>query len=270
MGPQAHFANRSKCGLSRIARGLCFGVRAQAVGEPASSRFPAGSPASLSGGAGRRLRIGAPALFRQSQARLRRRHLRVQYDRHRSLVDELDRHARAEGAALHRNATAGKCFAELSVKGFCLFERRRLRKARPISLNWLTTSADPPQSSRLRSNLPSAPSKIRSRAVLPASRAATAGVSPRPMPRSTTRPGPISATVSPPTVTRASETRWQTARIAGSSQRNGAVSLPRATVLGTRARGPTREGVAPSTRCDRRYRRIANTSARQVCRLCAG
>jgi len=47
MGPQAHFANRSKCGLSRIARRLWFGARAQAVGELASSGIPGGSPASL-------------------------------------------------------------------------------------------------------------------------------------------------------------------------------------------------------------------------------
>ena len=36
------------------------------------------------------------------------RRLRVQYDRHRSVVDELDRHARSEDALLHGNATAGK------------------------------------------------------------------------------------------------------------------------------------------------------------------
>src|SRR5205807_3868146 len=70
----------------------------------------------------------------RTRARLRRRQLRVQYDRHRSVVDELDRHARAEDAALHRNATAGKRSAELQVKGFCLFRRRGLRKARPVSL----------------------------------------------------------------------------------------------------------------------------------------
>jgi hypothetical protein len=58
MGPQAHFANRSKCGLSRIAT---------------EHRGP----------------------------------VSIQHDRHRPVVDELERHARAEDAALDVHSFIG-------------------------------------------------------------------------------------------------------------------------------------------------------------------
>src|SRR5688500_2777160 len=81
-----------------------------------------------------------------------------------------------------------------------------------ISVNWLTTSASPPTSSRLQSNLPASSSKLRRRATLPARRSASASESPRATPRRTTRPRPIPATRSPATSTRDSATRWTTAR----------------------------------------------------------
>src|SRR2546421_820389 len=79
------------------------------------------------------------------------------------------------------------------------------------SVNWETTSASPPVSSTLRSNRPAASGKTRSRVTFPARRAASSPASPRPTPRRTHRPGPISATISPATRTLAWPTRWQTA-----------------------------------------------------------
>ena len=54
-----------------------------------------------------------------------------------------------------------------------------------MSVNWLTTSAAPPVSRRLRSNFPSSFSKMRRRAIWPASRSASAASSPRATPRRT-------------------------------------------------------------------------------------
>ena len=69
-------------------------------------------------------------------------------------------------------------------------------------MNWLTTSASPPVSSKLRSKRPSPSSKIRSRATFPARREASAGPSPLATPSSTQRPAPISPATSSPTRTR--------------------------------------------------------------------
>ena len=79
-----------------------------------------------------------------------------------------------------------------------------------ISVNWLTTSAAAPVSSRERSKRPSSFSNTRSRATLPASRAASASASPAATPSSTSRPGPISAAARPSTPTEALETRCTT------------------------------------------------------------
>src|SRR3954447_9010404 len=78
-----------------------------------------------------------------------------------------------------------------------------------MSGNCETTSTEPATSSTERSNRPSSSGKIRSRATLPASRAACSSPSPPATPRRTQRPRPIS----PPGVTRAHATRCTTARM---------------------------------------------------------
>src|SRR2546429_2260452 len=80
-----------------------------------------------------------------------------------------------------------------------------------MRVNWLTTSASPPTSSSERSKRPSSFSKIRSRAVLSARRAAPAASSARATPSRMQRPAPISPATSSPTRTRARETRCTTA-----------------------------------------------------------
>src|SRR5436190_6731618 len=80
-----------------------------------------------------------------------------------------------------------------------------------MRVNWLTTSASPPTSSSDRSKRPSSFSKIRSRAVLSARRAAPAASSARATPSRMQRPAPISPATSSPTRTRARETRCTTA-----------------------------------------------------------
>src|SRR5215211_4140357 len=84
-----------------------------------------------------------------------------------------------------------------------------------MSVNCETTSAAPPVSRTLRSNLPSSFSKIRSRATLPARRSAAVASSVSATPRRTQRPCPTAPTTSPETRTRASDTRWTTARTPG-------------------------------------------------------
>src|SRR5436305_6336975 len=91
-----------------------------------------------------------------------------------------------------------------------------------MRVNWLTTSASPPMSSSERSKRPSSFSKIRSRAVFSASRAAPAASSPRTTPSKTQRPLPISPATSSPTRTRARETRCTTAFMF--SARNDAIA----------------------------------------------
>src|SRR5690348_5868825 len=76
-----------------------------------------------------------------------------------------------------------------------------------MSVNCDTTSAAPATSATERSNRPASSGKIRRRATLPASRAASSSPSPRATPRSTQSPRPIS----PPGATRARETRCTTA-----------------------------------------------------------
>src|SRR5439155_17479460 len=78
-----------------------------------------------------------------------------------------------------------------------------------MSVNWETTSAAPETSTTERSNRPASSGKIRSRAILRASRVVCSSPSPPATPSSTQRPRPIS----PPGVTRARETRCTTARM---------------------------------------------------------
>src|SRR4051812_6300572 len=84
-----------------------------------------------------------------------------------------------------------------------------------ISVNWLTARTAPPASVTLRSNFPASSSKMRRRAILPASASASPCPSPSATPTRTSRPAPIWPTVSPATVTRARVTRWTTARMEG-------------------------------------------------------
>ena len=156
MGPQAHFANSSKCGVSRIAS------------EPTSSRAifcaPLCSgkqtfgpqPGSVSRGRsspGRRSRALLPSA-------LRRRRVRPGRPRPRGRCRTPRREVRP--------ASAGAAFEKLG--------RLPLRVS-AMSVNWLTTSAAPAVSTRLWANLPASSSKIRSCATFRASRLASPGPS---------------------------------------------------------------------------------------------
>src|SRR6266511_89742 len=101
MGPQAHFGNRSKCGVRRIAR-------------------PGPPPATGTG----RAPGGAPRL----------RFLSIEDDRHRALVDELDLHAGAEDATLDVHALGAERVAEALVEQNGCVRRSGAGKARPVAL----------------------------------------------------------------------------------------------------------------------------------------
>src|SRR5262245_59008373 len=74
---------------------------------------------------------------------------------------------------------------------------------------------------------PPSPSNTRTSRILAATYVTSAGPSSRPIPRSTTRPGPISPTMRSSTRTRASVTRWTTARtlLPDLDERRGALVL---------------------------------------------
>src|SRR5262249_36467321 len=80
-------------------------------------------------------------------------------------------------------------------------------------VNWDTTSTSPPTSSTERFMRPSSSSKMRRRDSLPASRSASAAVSPSRTPTRTSIPGPIDPTVRSPTRTSARATRCTNPRI---------------------------------------------------------
>ena len=129
----------------------------------------------------------------------KRTRLKLQHDGDRSVVDELDLHARAEDAGLDLHARAASASQKPRRAARRPPAARRSEKlgrlpfaVSAISVNWLTTSAAPPMSSEVRSNLPSSFWKMRRRATLPASRSASSRVSPSATPSSTHRPGPIS------------------------------------------------------------------------------
>src|SRR6187397_2448518 len=81
-----------------------------------------------------------------------------------------------------------------------------------MRVNWLTTSASLPTSTRAWSKRPSSFAKMRSRATFPASRSASASESCKATPSNTTAPPPIAPTTSSPTETDACDTRCTTAR----------------------------------------------------------
>src|SRR5712691_6235687 len=94
MGPQAHFGNRSKRGLGSVAR--------RVIGP-----FRAGS------------RTGSES---------------VQHDRHRAVVHEFDRHARAEHASLDVRTFCRELLAEPLIEGIRLLGRSRPREAGAVAL----------------------------------------------------------------------------------------------------------------------------------------
>ena len=105
--------------------------------------------------------------------------LRLEDDRDRPVVHELDRHPRAEDAGLRPGRRGRGARAQKSRRAAppAPVAPPREKSGRfpsallsAIRVNWVTTSASPPTSSSERSNFPSSFSKIRRRATLPASR----------------------------------------------------------------------------------------------------
>ena len=123
--------------------------------------------------------LGCPPLLE-----LRER-VTVEHDRHRAVVHELDVHLRAEDARLDRHAERAQLGAEPLVERLRLLGRRGLREARPVALRGVRDQRElrddehrAATSETERSNRPSSSGKIRSRATLPASRAACSSPSP--------------------------------------------------------------------------------------------
>ena len=149
---RAHFSKPVKCGRPRIA----------------PSAVPAGQRS-------------APEMSAQRAAVLR-----LEHDRHGTVVHERDHHPGAEDASRDRHAFALERRAEPLVERLGELGVRGLREARRLpfrvsamSVNWLTTSAPPPVSRSERSKRPSSFSNTRSRAIRAARRSASASRSPR-------------------------------------------------------------------------------------------
>ena len=147
-----------------------FGTRSSANSRPPSARpracvLAGWSSAAASGGAERRA---------------------VEPDRDRAVVDQPHRHARAEPAGRDRQARARagwrrnartKARPAPGARRPMKLGRLPLRRSAK-SVNWLTTSRLPPTSSTERFILPASSSKMRSAAILRASRSAAAAPSP--------------------------------------------------------------------------------------------
>ena len=86
-------------------------------------------------------------------------------------------------------------------------------RASPRSVNWETSSTEPPTSCTDRFILPAPSSKMRSWASLSAVQRASSGESPSATPRRTTRPRPTSPATWRSTRTTARDTRCTTDRI---------------------------------------------------------
>src|SRR5437660_495554 len=114
--------------------------------------------------------------------------------------------AAAKSSTLRAASSAGAAAAQ---------DGRRPFRASPYKVNCGTTSTSPPTSASERFIFPSGSSKILRRKTLPPIHSAWAGPSPWPTATNTSKPGPISAAVLPPTRTEARDTRCTTSRMAG-------------------------------------------------------
>src|SRR6185312_2472716 len=113
-----------------------------------------------------------------------------------------------------RSATRASTSGSASAGGAARSkEGRRPRATDPARVNWETIRKAPPTAARSRFILPASSSKTRKPASFSAAARALSSPSPRSIPTSTSRPRPISPTVSPPTFTEAVETRCKTRRI---------------------------------------------------------
>ena len=232
MGPQAHFANRSKCGLSSLANGRCGRHE-----RPARS---------------------------------------LEHDGYRAVVDELDGHARTEDPGLNGNPFTPQRRAKVLVERLGLLGASGVAEARAVALPRVGDQRELADDERRAADVEDAP--VEPSLLVPED------AKPRDLCGEVLRCRVVIGTCDPEQHDQAhvdlpadvivdAHTRGRNSladrpHAALPNEKGIRRSIPELfelTLISTRARGPTRVGVLPTTHCVPRYRGQAHVSVTILC-----